>query len=482
MKSFARILAWSILSGSAVTAWADETPEPKNVAEELLEILRASGTINDSQYLDLSERARDEEALISEAVDEAIETATLPAVSAAPSPEPGPTDWKFKWSDGFKLERNDGAFKLKFGGRIQSDWAMVELNDRLEGPIGGEGHGTEFRRARLFFSGTVYERLIFKVQYEFANTGDGKTDFKDAYIGLEGLGPVGTVKVGHFKEPFSLEEQTSSNHVTFMEKALPIVFSPGRNTGFMANNAVMDKRILWQAGAFKNANDTAFSFEDDGMWNVGGRIVGVPLYENDGEKVVHLGFGYSHQFRGGSSFMLSYKQHPESHLAPYLVDTGSAISTNDINLINPEFAIVCGPASFQAEYMHSFVQGDGAKDTSFWGIYAQASYFLTGEHLNYKLGSGSFGRVKPNANFDPAKGDWGGFEVGVRFSYLDLNDKFVRGGKTWDITAGVNWHLFSNARLSLNYVHSELNDRDHSSDSDLDGNANIVQARFQLDF
>jgi hypothetical protein len=130
MKSFARILAWSILSGSAVTAWADETPEPKNVAEELLEILRASGTINDSQYLDLSERAREEEVLRSEAVDEAIETATLPAVSAAPSPEPGPTDWKFKWSDGFKLERNDGAFKLKFGGRIQTGSRSTKITQR----------------------------------------------------------------------------------------------------------------------------------------------------------------------------------------------------------------------------------------------------------------------------------------------------------------------------------------------------------------
>ncbi len=477
-QSFACILAWSILSGSAVTAWADEIPEPKSVAEETLDILRATGTINDSQYRDLSERARKEEALRLEAVDKAIETATLPAVSAAPSPEAGPTDWKFKWSNGFKLERNDGAFKLKFGGRIQSDWAVVELNERLEDTIGGEGHGTEFRRARLFFSGTVYERVIFKAQYDFAG---GDADFKDVYVGLKDLGPLGTVKVGHFKEPFSLEEQTSSKYITFMERALPNVFSPGRNTGFTASNAVMDKRLLWGVAVTKDAGGYGNGFGDNADWNVTARLVGVPLYENDGEKVVHLGFGYSHQFRGGSGFMLDYEQGPESHLAPDLVSTGD-ISTNDINLINTEIAIVCGPASFQAEYMHSFVQGDGgAKDTSFWGIYAQASYFLTGEHRNYKLGSGSFSRVKPNANFDPAKGDWGGFEVGVRFSYLDLNDEFVRGGKMWDITAGINWHLFPNTRFSLNYVHSELDDR-FISPGDVDGNADIVQARFQLDF
>jgi phosphate-selective porin OprO/OprP len=147
--------------------------------------------------------------------------------------------------------------------------------------------------------------------------------------------------------------------------------------------------------------------------------VGVPLYEDDGEKVVHVGFSYSHQFRGGSDYMLRYRQRPESHLAPYLANTGSTIPTNDIDLINPELAVVWGPASFQAEYTRSFVRGDdGTKNSNFWGAYAQLSYFLTGEHRNYELGSGSFGRVKPNVNFNPAKGDWGAFEVATRYSYL----------------------------------------------------------------
>jgi phosphate-selective porin OprO/OprP len=212
--------------------------------------------------------------------------------------------------------------------------------------------------------------------------------------------------------------------------------------------------------------------------------VGVPLYEDDGEKVVHVGFSFSHQFRGGSDYMLRYRQRPESHLAPYLANTGTTIPTNDIDLINPELAVVWGPASFQAEYTHSFVRGDdGTRNSNFWGAYAQLSYFLTGEHRNYKLGSGRFDRVKPNANFNPAQGDWGAFEVATRYSYLDLNDKFVRGGKMWDITAAINWHLFPNARLSLNYVHSELDNLLISPDpDDVDGNADLVQARFQLDF
>jgi len=269
-----------------------------------------------------------------------------------------------------------------------------------------------------------------------------------------------------------------------MERALPSAFSPARNTGFMASNAVMDKRLLWQAAAAKNTNASGFGFDDHSGWNLTARLVGVPLYEDGGEKVVHLGFGYSHQFR--DDFMLRYRQRPEAHLAKFFGDTGSTIPTEDIDIINPEFAVVWGPASFQAEYTHSFVQGDGATDTSFWGIYAQASYFLTGEHRNYALGKGSFGRVSPNANFNPTKGDWGAFEVAARFSYLDLNDEFVRGGKMWDVSAGINWYLYPNARIALNYVHSELDNRtvilEDSTTPGVDGDADLVEARFYLDF
>jgi len=52
----------AILLGPAGSAPADEVSEPKSVAEELLDILRAAGTINDTQYRDLQTRARAEEA------------------------------------------------------------------------------------------------------------------------------------------------------------------------------------------------------------------------------------------------------------------------------------------------------------------------------------------------------------------------------------------------------------------------------------
>jgi phosphate-selective porin OprO/OprP len=468
---------------AASTAWA-ASAAPPTVAEELLEIVRAAGIIDDAKYEELRERAkREADQRVEAAVEQAEIDRQAHASVPAPAAEPEPTDWSIGWSNGFKVARNDGAFKLDFGGRIQNDWALIDLDNELDDHIGGEGNGTEFRRARLFFAGTVYERLNFRAQFDFANTGSGTVNVNDLYMALKDLGPVGTVRVGHTKESFSMESLGSSKYKVFMERGLPSVFYPARNTGFRANNNAFDKKLVWGLGIFRDTNDSGFSFSDNSDWNVTGRIAGAPVYEDNGAKVVHVGASYSHQFRGGD-FMLRYRQRPESHLARRFLDTGD-LPVNDIDLLGLEFATVLGPASLQGEYVRSWVNGRNTKDTDFWSTYVQASYFLTGEHRNYQLGDGFFGRVKPSKNFNPKRGHWGAWEVGARFSYLDLDDRFAEGGKMWDVTAALNWYLYPNARVMLNYIHSRVDDRTvigNPTQRGVDGDADIVQARFQVDF
>ncbi|MFO7931710.1 MAG: porin, partial [Desulfosalsimonas sp.] len=69
-------------------------------------------------------------------------------------------------------------------------------------------------------------------------------------------------------------------------------------------------------------------------------------------------------------------------------------------------------------------------------------------------------------------------ELGVRYSSLDLNDEAIEGGELNDLTLGVNWHLNPNVRTMINYVYADLEDRAGVEDD----SANIVQARFQVDF
>src|SRR5262249_43699510 len=90
------------------------------------------------------------------------------------------------------------------------------------------------------------------------------------------------------------------------------------------------------------------------------------------------------------------------------------------------------------------------------GGYVEALYFLTGEYQPYDKRAGVFGRVVPLHDYHLKKGDcnWscGAWQVGVRFSWLDLNDKTIEGGTIYDWTAGVNWFLNANMKVQVNAI------------------------------
>jgi phosphate-selective porin OprO/OprP len=373
------------------------------------------------------------------------------------------------WKDGLRLDSADGAVKLKIGGRIQNDWAYYCTDDKDIGTADGDDfdEGVEFRRARLYVSGSIYDNVEFKAQYDFAG---GDADFKDVYLGVKKVPYVGGVRVGHFKEPFSLEELTSSNYITFMERALPNTFAPSRNTGVMLHDAVLDKRLTWAAGFFRQTDDFG-----DGVggrdYNMTARLTGLPLYEEDGKRLLHLGVAYTHQ--NYEDDVIRFRARPESHLAPRVVDTGT-IPAECGDLLGAEVAWVHGPFSLQGEYMHAFVEGDShfIGDPRFWAASLQASYFLTGEHRPYKTSSGTFDKVKPLANFGKDGGP-GAWELAARYSYLNLNDAGVSGGRLRDFTLGLNWYLNPNLRVMWNYVRADPSDG---------GDVDIFQMRLQLAF
>ncbi|UCE87792.1 MAG: porin, partial [Deltaproteobacteria bacterium] len=399
-------------------------------------------------------------------------------------------DWDVYWNNGLRFESPDDQFEIKMGGRLMMDWARIDADDDVatffrDSDLDG-GTGTEFRRARLYVSGTLYERIDFKAQYDFAG---GDADLKDAYIQLNDIPRIGSFRVGHFKEPFSLEELTSSKYITFMERSLPTeAFAPSRNSGFYVQNAPLDKRMTWAAGYFRDTDDSGFDFGKDDIWNLSGRVTGLPWYADEGSKLLHLGFSYSHSFSDGD---VRYRSRPEAHLSPVrFVDTRS-FAADDVDLINPEVALVFGPFSLQGEYYRAFVDSEVQDDPELDGFYVEASYFLTGEHRAYKTSAAAFDRVKPAHNFD-GKGGWGAWQIAARYSQVDLADgnlstlDFDDGDDPLDpadddnvareadnITVGLNWYLNPNVRVMLNYVYSDLEDLDAT---------NIFQTRFQIDF
>ncbi len=372
-----------------------------------------------------------------------------------------PAGWDFGWSNGFELTSPDGDLVLELGGRIQNDWAWYSAEDGLEAAVGPFEEGTEFRRARLFFAGELYDRVEFKAQYDFAG---GDAEFKDVYLGLIDLPAVGGLRVGHFKEPFSLEEQTSSKYLTFLERALPIeAFSPARNTGFMLHDG--GERYTWAVGAFRDTDDFGDAVERDEV-NLTARVTGVPWTNEDGSRLLHLGLSASE--REPTDDSLRFRSRPESHLAPRIVDTG-AFGSDGLTLIDAEAAVVHGPFSAQGEWVSAQADGLGNADVDADGFYVFGSWFPTGEHRPYK--AGSFGRVKPRSPW--RDGGFGAWEIALRYSSLDLEDGPVAGGEVDDVTFGVNWYPFANVRWMANYV---MSDRDDV------GTVDTFQMRFQIDF
>lgn len=375
-----------------------------------------------------------------------------------------PDTFRAYWKEGIRLETPDKAFLIKIGGRLQNDWMVATEDDDIKSAVGSIENGTEFRRARLYLAGLLYETIEFKLQYDFAG---GETAFKDVYVGVLDLPVVGNLRVGHYKEPFSLEELTSSKYITFMERGLPNAFAPSRNTGFMVHNHAGNERVTWAAGVFRESDEFGDG-EGDGGFSFTGRLTGLPWYADDGRYLVHLGVAYS--FRNPDDDETRWSARPEAHLAPRLADT-RALSADSAQLLGLEAAILYGPASIQGEYVYAKADTAGA-DPDLGGFYIYASYFLTGENRPYKRTDAAFDKVKPNRNF--AYGERSGpgaWEVAARYSHLDLNDAALEGGRLDDFTAGLNWYLNPNVRISANYV---LADRDEG------GEAHIGEMRFQL--
>ena len=403
-----------------------------------------------------------------------------------------PKALKVTWDNGLKFSGKN--FKGKIGGRLMFDVAFIDDADyvaasgRANSPT-----GTEFRRVRLYTSGEIGKHVGYKVQLDFAG---GETELKDVYMDLRNLRDCAgcgfpDFRIGQFKEPFGLEELTSSKYITFIERSIVTeAFAPSRSAGIMAHDNWRGDQMGYQLGVF--ANQTAnFSTAHDANgdsdlethgWGVTGRYWWAPWFDcNCPCRRLHVGVSASYRTDMDSTARVRFRARPGIHLFSHrAVDTGG-LAAEDALLYGAELAWVYGPWSLQAEYMGAEVSGrTGTPDGSFWGFYAQASYWLTGECRNYK--QGKFDRVKPCCNWLDndccCKGAW---ELAVRYNFLDLNDGAVLGGEQTVIEAGVNWHLNPNARIMFNVVWANV-DALSVAAAPFDEDITAFVTRFQVDF
>ncbi len=390
------------------------------------------------------------------------------------------------WKERLRLESRKKAVKIQIGGIVQLDSGYIGSDSELERAFPGlRGYNTDFRRLRLTTFTTLYDTVDIKFDIDFAR----QQAIKDFWVGMRNLPVVGDVRAGHMKEPFSLEELTSNTNLTFMERSLPILaFSPSRDVGALFQNTALGDRLTWSAGAFMitgsfaNLGNAADRLSNLYGYAFTGRITGLPWYSDNGRRLMHTGLSYTYQDRDETSknSRLKLSALPESYLTDKRLVSTPSFFTGGMHMINPEWAVVLGPLSFQAEYVQAFVDADRSGDPGFWGGYVYGSYLLTGEHRTYDMKKGIFCQVRPKGNFQFSGGGWGAWELGLRFSYVDLNGGRIRGGRENNVTAGLNWYIDPNIRMMINYIHA--NARDRATPLIDNGNADIVQGRLQINF
>ncbi len=364
------------------------------------------------------------------------------------------------------VQSADGSFKYSIGGRLQNDWAWFAEDSGIRAAGKRSEDGTEFRRARLMASGTLYERINFVTQYDFAG---GSPAFYDVYLELIKVPIMGTIRVGQTYEPIGLETLTSDNYVSFIERATLTAITPERDTGLRVLNSAIDGRMSWSIGLFRRS-DKFGKAQDDGAYNATGRITAVPWRNDDGPGLLHLGMSLSKRQPNNDSLQIAVQ--PEAHLAATYLDT-TALTVTSYDLLGAEAAVVLGPWSLQGEWLGAMLGTPGPADPTVSAWYGYISYFLTGESRPYEHDQGVMGRVKPRHPAFSKDGGAGAWELLLRYSSIDLTDGAVVGGELHNWTGGANWYLNPKTRVMANYVRSHLIGV---------GTTDIVETRFQIDF
>ena len=276
-------------------------------------------------------------------------------------------------------------------------------------------NGAEVRTFRFYTTGDFTWRspTYFKLELGVV---DQNFYLHEAYLRFKEVPYVKNLTVGYIGAPLTMENLTAFGDLTFMEPAAPAqAFSPGNRTALQIDGNWREQRMSYQMGFYGTGLVQSFNFGDASESLARGmvRVTGLPIYQDDPNRfrLLHLAAALSYVFSDSSD--IRYQARPESHSAPFLVDTGD-IQARNATQLGLESAYVNGPFSLQAEMTGSWISDTTSGSRRFWGAYGYASWFLTGEHRVYDKAGGVFSRLTPEESLAPLHGGWGALEVGTR--------------------------------------------------------------------
>lgn len=376
---------------------------------------------------------------------------------------------------------------VRLTGFFQADAGFVGQSSANRAAVGDAQDGADFRRARLQAVGNVWDNVGYSIEFDFGFP--GRPSFMDVWLEVHDVFESAHLRVGQYRQPIGMDGLTSVKELTFIERALPFALIPFRQIGSMLHGTAADDAITWAVSLFRFPTDFyGGNIGDSGGYGMASRLTAVAI-DNGDSLLIHLGSAFS--YADPSNNALRYVAQPEFFVAetglaalapagmptamPPFVDTGGFAAQN-YSLFGWEFAARSDSLHLQSELLIARVDRPGAGTAVFPAAYVQAGYFLTGEVRPYDRTAGVLGEVIPRRPFS-RHGGKGAWEIAARWSYLDLNDAGIRGGRLHDVTLGLNWHLNKHVKFQCNYIHAFL-----ASPVNGDSDADIIAFRAHLDF
>lgn len=465
--SFKRTLLSSLLVGSGIIA----TPALANDNSEL-EALRAL-----VQELDQKVRVLDRKNEIA-AEEAAAKKKETPVVVAG--------------DKGFGIKSADGNFEFKLRGLLEADNRTFFGDDRSTG-VSGTSLDDEYllRRVRPTFEGTVFGKYDFRFTPDFAPEA---ANVQDAYINAR-FKPWFKVQAGKFKVPYSLERLQGGGDLRFVERAyVANALLPNRDIGVQLHGDLFESKLNYAVGVFDGVAEggSNASNRDNGTASKDkefvARVFAEPFKGTD-SVLAGLGFGLA---AGTSDYKRDGFLNPQfrspGQLTFFTYD-GNVAGDGKQTRISPQFYYYYGPFGVMGEYArvkHDLVRGSHEDTVEHDGWQLAGSYVLTGEDNSFKS-------ITPKQNFDLDKGQWGAWEVALRYTELNVDKdafegaagvRFASAASTTESAsswaAGLNWYLNKYVKLQTTYEQTKFDSAfDTVKDRDTE---RVLFSRFQVAF
>jgi phosphate-selective porin OprO and OprP len=422
---------------------------------------------------------------------------------------------------------------VRLSGFMQVDDGLFSQSPQSEATLGNIQDGIGFRRARLQAIGSLTEFTRYSIEFDFAIA--GRPSFVDVWGEQANLPFFGTIRIGQFRQPTTMDALTSIRHLDFLERnAVFQALDPFRRVGIMAYRVSDDEMTTLAYSAYA----TGFTF-----WNGASNVYGTMgdtrngtqitdhggiaaairathlLYYDEpaeGRYLLHVGAGYLFSELGGrgttglDARTFEARSIPEFFVGdptaagltaagtPFVVDTGRVLAT-DFHMGHLELAGKYGSAHFQTEVLGTALNQLNGPTVAYYGAYAQTGIFLTGESAGYNKQTGVLDyNVKPNSEFvgtgtHGRMCGWGAWELAARWTYLNLAaTNYTPGnvlpgpagppanpdpGALNESTVALNWWWNQYTRVQFNWIHTMLENNANGFSA-----MDIFATRFQIEF